>query len=213
MASADAGRGKSHGLGKAKSSITSDAELLPHRERDDAVGLYVEASQPIVNHGQGLSRLLGQPRARYDVIGSAPLALDQHLAIDHQPFGSGRLRPARQRNRSACAANKVFVITPNRHFGGMARAQIDDRCRRMGSADRQEPCPRSRHGRVRSGKSDTTRLEPQCRGHGSGTSDIGPSLPEPTTTVRDAAMLRPIEESADAVETKLSDRTRRARPR
>ena len=134
------------------SSIISDAELLPHRERDDAVGLYVEASQPIVNHGQGLSRLLGQPRGRHDVIGSAPPALDQHLAIDHQTFGSGRSRPARQRNRSACAANKVFVITPNRQFEGMARAQIDDRCRRMGSADRQEPCPRSRHGRVRSAR-------------------------------------------------------------
>jgi hypothetical protein len=95
---------------------------------------------------------LGQPRGRYDVMGSAPPALDQHLAIDHQPFGSGRLRPARQRNRSACAANKVFVIIPNRQFEGMARAQIDDRCHRMGSADRQEPCPRSRHGRVPSAR-------------------------------------------------------------
>ena len=168
------------------SSITSDAELLPHRERDDAVGLYVEASQPIVNHGQGLSRLLGQPRGRYDVIGSAPLALDQHLAIDHQPFGSGRSRPARQRNRSACTANKVFVITPNRQFEGMVRAQIDDRCRRMGSADRQEPCPRSRHGRVPSARA---------------------------MKLGDAGILQPIEEAADALQTKLSYRTRRARPR
>jgi hypothetical protein len=93
---------------------------------------YVKSHQPIVNHSQGLSRLLSQPRGRYDVIRPAPPAPDQHLAIDDQALGSGRPRPARQRNRAACTADKVFVITPDRQLERMARAQIDDRCRRMG---------------------------------------------------------------------------------
>jgi hypothetical protein len=121
---------------------------------------YVESHQPIVNHSQGLSRLLSQPRGRYDVIRPAPPAPDQHLAIDDQAFGSGRPRPARQRNRAACTADKVFVITPDRQLERMARAQIDDRCRRMGYADRQEPCLRSRHGGVPSASATASDVLP-----------------------------------------------------
>jgi len=121
---------------------------------------YVESHQPIVNHSQGLSRLLSQPRGRYDVIRPAPPAPDQHLARDDQAFGSGRPRPARQRNRAACTADKVFVITPDRQLQRMARAQIDDRCRRMGYADRQEPCLRSRHGGVPSASATASDLLP-----------------------------------------------------
>ena len=88
-----------------------------------------------MDHGQGLSRLLSQPCGRHDVIGSALTAPDQHLAIDDEAFGGGRSRPTRQHNRAAGTADKVFVIIANRQLEGMARARIDNRCRRMGSAN------------------------------------------------------------------------------
>jgi hypothetical protein len=88
-----------------------------------------------MDHDQGLSRLLSQPCGRHDVIGSALTAPDQHLAIDDETFGGGRSRPTRQHNRAAGTADKVFVIIANRQLEGMARARIDNRCRRMGSAN------------------------------------------------------------------------------
>jgi hypothetical protein len=97
----------------------------------------VEAAQSIIDHRQALSRLLSQPRSRYDVVCSAPPAPDHHLAIDHEAFGSGQLGPTRQGNRAARTTDKVFVITPDRQLDSMARAQIDDRCRRNWLADRQ----------------------------------------------------------------------------